>query len=548
MECLLTYRTWSLRFVLASVISCVGISSAVSAEGDDGSSAAPKSFVGRARITKQPIRGEAAEQERLPAPGLAEPEIELIAGEIVSGEGISTIRLALSSEPRPLPSNNMGTGGGPIEGTGPTILPSTASSNAPGTLQPKPAGVMGEQIAPNSDPLIDQLTKAIEVTSQRHLTANVHSPWQIFHGILALHQNFKLKLGDQKVGAIDWVATADPVFDGRKLILVTPHGAKFHPFTRPWAFEGHPAQFLALLSESELPVTFELVSGDKKVTILDMLNNTMMEVNDQEEITWVLWALNRYLKPDAAWTNQRGEAWSIERLVKTQTAAPVHGTACGGNHGLFVLSRARDKYLATGRTLRGDWLEADQKVKQYIEVARSLQNSDGSFSANFYQGPKFSNDLNTRLNTTGHTLEFLSIGVAESRLQEPWIRNAAAVLSKDLIDNRKTPADCGPLYHSLNSLILYRARLLKTSSAGTQPSMTAQLPAVDAGKVPLATTVAPLPSLPAVGGPPGVAKVMPRESAPVKLLEVPHGEPAAPGAIDTDREGPVSALKPVNRY
>lgn len=333
-----------------------------------------------------------------------------------------------------------------------------AGNFANAQVLPKPAGAPAAAPDP-LDALLKQVDEAIDVNSRRYLVANSHSPWQIFHGILALRQNFQVKLGDQKVSAIDWIATSEPRFDNEPLIVVSEHGANFHSFTRPYAFQGHPGQFLALLTPSNLPLDFKFKAAGKDVTIADMLRDTMMNVNSQEEVTWVLWSLNHYLKTDATWVNKHGQAWSIEQLVQVESQANVANAACGGNHGLFALARARDKYLKGGEPLRGAWLQADIKVKRYAEIARSLQNRDGSFSANSYNGPEFSNDINTRLNTTGHTLEFLAASLPDGRLREPWVQAAVQVLSRDLVQHKNMPVDCGPLYHSLNSLIIYRDRL-----------------------------------------------------------------------------------------
>jgi hypothetical protein len=418
-----------------------------------------------------------------------------------------------------------------------------------------PAAV-GAQLSPASttpapeiasdDPLLVQVDQAIQINGQRFLVANSNSPWQIFHGILAYKKELMLRVGDQKMSAIEWVATHEPRFDGRPLLLATPHGAKFHPFTREYAFEGHPAQTLALLSESHLPPDFEFKLGDRKVTIADFLNNTLMEINDREEITWVLWALINYLKCDAQWTDQWGRPWSIEKLVQMQVNAPVVGAPCGGNHGLFVLARARDKYLKSGRELRGVWYQADYKIKQYIEIARSLQNADGTFSADFYRGPGYATDMKTRFNTTGHTLEFLAVGLPDQRLNEPWVRNAVHILSKELIDYRRMPIDPGPLYHSINALMNYRDRVRALMPAA--PSIAETKPAAPGTVVlkPATTARAPAPPAPLV--------VSPQEAAPVplpgpqaanasKVLSLLDPIPL-PAPLE---EEPVSALRPANR-
>jgi len=238
-----------------------------------------------------------------------------------------------------------------------------------------------------------------------------------------------------------------------------------------------------------------------------------MQVNSQEEVTWVLWALNHYLKSDAKWTNKHGEAWSIEKLVQTESAAVVENSACGGNHGLFALSRARDKYLKTGQPLRGVWLVADQKIKRYTEIARSLQNYDGSFSSAFYRGPEISGDINTRLNSTGHTLEFLAAAIPEQRLREPWMEKAVAALSKDLYDHRHHQVDCGPLYHSLNALMIYRERV-----RGERPALLVMKSAL----VPRPATVTAT-----------IPVVVPTSIQP---------------AIDRRLDGPISALDAIRRH
>lgn len=355
--------------------------------------------------------------------------------------------------------------------------PAAPVSSAP--LAANPASAPAAIVAGvGSEQFYAQLDTAIEVSSRRFLTANVHSPWQIFHGLLALKQDFQLNLGTGRVNAIQWIATSEPRFDNQPLLLKTPHGGKFHSFTRPYAFEGHPAQFLALLSQSDLPVGYQFKVGTGHITLGDIINNTMKEVNNREEVTWVLWGLQHYLKPDAQWMNQHNEHWSIERLVQIETAAPVVGAPCGGNHRLFALTRTRDKHLKHGGQLVGIWAQADHKIRQHIEIARSLQNYDGSFSAKFYETSGHTTDLNSRFNTTGHTMEFLSIALPNDRLLEPWVQSAVTALCNDLIMNRQRNIDCGPLYHTLNSLIIYRERIRPMRPVVAPPAVAQTVPPV----------------------------------------------------------------------
>uniref|UniRef100_A0A7C2P5G0 Uncharacterized protein n=1 Tax=Schlesneria paludicola TaxID=360056 RepID=A0A7C2P5G0_9PLAN len=431
------------------------------------------------------------------------------------------------------------------------------AQNASGVVA-QPAGPSAVATTP-ADPLLDQVERAIEINSHRYLRANYNSPWQIFHGIVAYRRQFMLQVGDQRMPAIDWIATADARFHNLPWILITQHGAKFHPYSGvPKAFEGHPSQSLALLSESHLPTDFKFKVSGREVTIAQMLNNSMMEVNTREETTWVLWALINYMPVDKQWVNQWGEPWSIERLVQIEVAADTPNRPCGGNHNLFVLCRARDKFLKSGQPLRGVWLEADQKIRTYTEYARSMQNRDGSFSSNFYKGPGHTTDMNSRFNTTGHTLEFLSVALPDQRLSEMWVRNAVNILSWELIQAKSASPDPGPLYHSLNALINYRDRVQPKPAAPEVAQTPEPSPAPTSVKSPPAESPAPQTATAASTTPGLLAPTAIQVAKPVATVAAPvirpqaATDPTAPTlvlpAIGPETSGPVSALEPANRW
>ena len=348
------------------------------------------------------------------------------------------------------------------------------AEDKPTTTEPasKPAET---ETAVAVDPLDIQIDKAIDATSRRQLTAGVHTPWQIMHGILAMRHDFHLKKSrdsepTETIKAIDWMGSGAK-HDGLTLFERTQFGGRARPFTRPYAFEGHANQFFGIFVMSDLPRSHAFKAGDNEVSIADMIENAKMEVRQGPEITWTLWALSHYLDTDAQWYNRYGEPWSIERMVQIQTRESVISAPCGGTHGLFALSYARNKHLATGGSIRGTWMEADQKIQRFIEEARVLQNSDGSFSNQYFRGRGFSNDFNDRIAHSGHMLEWLMMALPQSRLKEGWVRKGLDRLAQDLIDNRKTAAECGPLYHALHSLILYRLRTRPQEYGPDKPTL-----------------------------------------------------------------------------
>jgi hypothetical protein len=310
------------------------------------------------------------------------------------------------------------------------------------------------------DPLLTLVDQAIEVTSQRQLRIGMNSPWQIVHGVVALRWDMRVQTQDGKgsVSAIEYLMAGN-TFENQPIWQETAWGGRGHPYTRPYAHEGHPTQFLGYMTMANIPLDYEIKTPTRVITVRDVINDAKMQVRQGPEITWTLWALAHYEDSDAQWRNNANEPWSIERLVKLQVDERVTNSACGGCHGMFALCYARNLYFTTGKPLTGVWLEADQKIKWYTEATRRMQNTDGSLSSNFYKGPGYSNDYDTRLNTTGHQLEWILVSLPQSRLGEPWVRRAVESLSRELITNAKFPAECGPMYHSLHALILYRQRL-----------------------------------------------------------------------------------------
>ena len=327
----------------------------------------------------------------------------------------------------------------------PTLTPPAAD------VPPVPAEEGAKPVAkpepPPRDPLLNLVDQAIAVTSQRQLRAGVNSPWQIVHGVVALRWDMKIlsEDGTRTMSAVEWLMGGNK-FDGQHLWLATQWGGHGHPFTRPYAHEGHPTQFLGYMTMANIPLEYEIQADTKVITVRDIINDAKAQVRQGPEVTWTLWALAHYEDSDAQWYNNIGEPWSLERLLKLQIDEQVTRGACGGCHGLFALCYARNIYITTtGKPLTGVWLEADQKIRWYTEASRTMQNRDGSFSSNFYKGPGFSNDFSTRLNTTGHQLEWIMVSLPNRRLIEQWVRSAVECLARDLIVNARNPSDPGPM-------------------------------------------------------------------------------------------------------
>ncbi len=320
-------------------------------------------------------------------------------------------------------------------------------------------------VVQKTDPVVELARKAIEVNLTRRLDVNVHSPWQIMHAVLAYGRQLKLKQGDKEISALDWIASG-PSYDGEPLILVTKYGARFHRYSRPYAFEGHRNQFLALLTSCHLKPDFKFNAQGKQVTLQDMINDAKWTTTDQDELTFTLWALIPYVDPNEVWISESGERWNFARIVQEQMQESLPWTPCGGTHLLYVLTLARDKYLAKYGRLDGVWQQLDQYVKFYVNRAHQLQNSDGSFSTEYFEKAGYTDDPIERLETSGHMLAFVAAAASEEQLRSDWVRAAVSAVSRDLLATSHQGVPCGPLYHAVHGVQVYyqRVQALEKSS------------------------------------------------------------------------------------
>lgn len=347
----------------------------------------------------------------------------------------------------------------------------------------------------SNDPLIELCKETVEVTSRRMLSTDQHTPWQMIHALLGLRNEFNILHNGSPVSGLDWIAQGQS-YENQYWFERTRHGGRAHPYSRPYAFEGHANQTIALISMCGVELDRQFGTSEGSVTMRDMIRHAQMTLSQKDEPTWTLWVLSRYLPPTARWTNQDGEHWSIERLVQEQVAKPMKGAPCGGTHGLFALAHARNVYLQQGRPLRGVWLQAEYKIRKYINTARFQQNSDGSLSSNYFRGREYNPDFNKRMASIGHMLEFLMIALPQKELNSQWVRRAINSAATELMNNRKAYVKCSPLYHTVNALNIYLDRVnpaVPVEIALEKDRVTVQADKAPSSRVPVKTVSRPKP-------------------------------------------------------
>lgn len=343
------------------------------------------------------------------------------------------------------------------------------ASDAPRTADDIPADPTDAQLEAALDQAIN------DVYLHRHLNTDEHAAWQILHGALAYGREFKVRIGRDGpyASAVDYVLAGgklngwtlrpgdvvDPETGGRGVRAILEPGTK--------TGQGHADQWLAILAQCNLPSDTPLMLGEQRHTLGDFIKQVMLDLpfDHYDEYSWSIIGLVLYLGTvddqgrDVQWTAGDGETWGIRRIVRFELDQEVESSACGGTHRLIGLAMALNLHRKSGGVEDALWQEVDRKLRRHILTAQEYQNMDGSFSSEYFAGPGRRSDLAKQLETTGHTLEFLSTAATDEQLREPWVRRGAMRLCRTLETTRELPLECGALYHAVHGLVQYRERL-----------------------------------------------------------------------------------------
>ncbi len=312
---------------------------------------------------------------------------------------------------------------------------------------------------PSDTAIRDRLDQVLDFTLQkRHLNTQDHAAWQIVHGILVYGRDFQIYVNGKLVPALDYLLRGGEL-NGWHLYH-TEHGVATKVEGGTKTGQGHEDQWLGYLSQIGMTPDEQVVVNGETYTINDLITEAQWHMNDSLEATWTLMAFSTYLPLDVRWPAKDGQEWTVEKIVNLENSQNLAESACGGTHRLYGLTTAVNRYRKEHEhaELTGPWFKAQEKIKQSIETARRFQQPDGSFSTNYFERPATNADIEKRIHSTGHTLEFIVLASTDAQLNEPWIARSAMHLVDLLEETQDLPLECGALYHAVHGLQLYRNR------------------------------------------------------------------------------------------
>lgn len=356
---------------------------------------------------------------------------------------------------------------------------------APGAkTSPPPAA-----LDPRLENLRDRLRWVLDYHAKRPLNTSQHNAWEVMHMVIAQGVKSQVLVGGPRgepQTAIGWLCF-NHTFQGNR-ILTIDNGRPIGVIGV--GLQGHPGQLLAILAQAHLRRDYPMHVAGRSFTVEDLIENERLTCRSGTELTFKLIAAAHYLSTDATWKNDSGQTWSISRLVREEIRAPIQGAACGGTHRLMGLAYAVRKRRKEGKPLDGEFRRANQYLQDYHRYAFQLQNPDGSFSTQWLESREGRPDLERRLQTSGHILEWLVFSLSDEELRQADTVRAVEYLTDLLADRPERRWSIGPLAHGLHALALYDQRVFRPLDAKPQDEASEDTPPAREPRVELLPTPA----------------------------------------------------------
>ena len=388
------------------------------------------------------------------------------------------------------------------------------------------ASLSGEQAA-----LCDKVRGVLDFYQQRLLNTRENNCWELMHAIVAFGVHSEVRRGAAKgpaVNSIAWLCSG-AACAGQPLMYLDQGRVTAAKGPR---VQGHHGQFLAILAQSKVMPDYPILVNKRSFSVEDLIETEKLSCYSNTELTFKLISFAHYLDSDATWKNSQGENWSIERLIREEIAAPINGAPCGGTHRLMGLSYAVHERIKQGQPVDCEFFRAQTYVDDYHRYAFRLQNRDGSFSTDWFKGRAAKADLDRRLQTSGHILEWLAYSVPDEMLDDPRFIKAVSYLAGILDADGNREWSIGPLGHGLHALAIYEERMeRRTQSAPPAKVARRELPRDEE------TPAAEL-SPAAESSQPVIVPVVPRRSGAVRprLPRRATSHPRDDGADAADRD------------
>lgn len=303
------------------------------------------------------------------------------------------------------------------------------------------------------------IAKTLATYQRRPLNTAQHTPWEVMHGFIAFGIPTQVRVGGPAGDLVNAIGWSNMGGRCRGQVMLAASGDRLTAL-KGFGVQGHSAQYLAILAQCRVAANSPIAVNGKNFTVADLIEEEKRSCKEKTELTFALISLAHYLPTDAEWKSRDGKTWSLPRLIEEEIVQPIRGAPCGGTHRLFGLAYGCQRRLRATGQLDGAYLRADKYVRDYQQFALTkLQNRDGSFSTEWFKYPADrADDIDRKIQTTGHILEWLVSSLDQERLYDARVVAAAEFLASALAREPSREWKIGPLGHALHALNIYQER------------------------------------------------------------------------------------------
>ena len=343
---------------------------------------------------------------------------------------------------------------------------------APGVAPPQAAQPL-PPLSRNMRNLRSRLRSVLSFYYRKPLNTVEHDPWELMHAMLQYELHSRVRDGGPNgpyMTLVGHLCFNRP--SKRQQLMIINKDGKLEAEVGV-GVQGHRGQFLAMLAQCNVSPDYPIRVGGQELTIRDLIESEQRSCYAKTELTFKLIGLGHYLSSDATWVNDQGETWDIPRLIKEERNQPIRGAACGGTHRLSGLSLAFRRREARGEPLDGEYAEAARFVHQYQAYAFQMQNEDGSLSTEWFAGRGAEEDIERRLRTTGHILEWLVYSLPDDQLQSARTVRTVNYLTELLASHADQEWHLGSIGHAVHALVLYDKRVFRPHDTDSTPAVAA---------------------------------------------------------------------------
>lgn len=363
---------------------------------------------------------------------------------------------------------------GALCGCAPGVDPKIASAPETPAVKEEVKAEVAKPVVKVPDSLKQRIELAVEHVRRRDLRTN-HAFWTVFHGVLTFGEGLTLldEQSETRVPALEYMLSGNfELGQVRGMVFIpTKHGLDVQ-MGPTYVGQGHPDQFLAILAQWDIPIDRKVYVYQHEYTVRDFVTQAQANAKLDQELSWTIIALGKYLGTDIEWTNAAGEKLHYDDLIRVELNASVNDAACGGTHRLGGLTWAYHQHLSRGGKETEVWKQVADKIAEYQAIIRKYQNPDGTFSTNYFRGPGADPDVQLRLGSTGHQFEWLAASLSDEELRADWMLNAAHALAMMFLDIQSSPVESGALYHATHGLVVYYERLFGWANVNDRPKLT----------------------------------------------------------------------------